>query len=269
MLTGRVTEEKDSTEEAYTIDSSSLDMVYNEIKSILSSSALGFKRYDATEGGDYYTSLSQVGFETDTDEGSDSYGQLILDEDKLADALKKDPLAVASMLATRLTGVSDSDGLQVISLIDGVTPAGENEVNYTISGGVLVSATIDGEAADVDGWTILGKGSKSKGLYLAVANQTDGDYEGTIRVKQGKLGQLSDMLDDTTVAKTGSLTLLIENYEEHGASLDNQIYNEEHRLDVLESSLKRRYAALDATLSTYSNQASMLENMLSSLSKPS
>eukprot|EP00831_Metopus_contortus_P007141 TRINITY_DN12730_c0_g1_i1.p1 TRINITY_DN12730_c0_g1~~TRINITY_DN12730_c0_g1_i1.p1 ORF type:complete len:1045 (-),score=252.09 TRINITY_DN12730_c0_g1_i1:1063-4197(-) len=269
LLTGRVTEEEDPDEEAYTIDSYALDIVYNQIKSILSSSALGFKRYDETEGGDYYTALSQIGFETDTDEGSDTYGQLILDEDELEEALEKDPLAVAAMFAARSEGESDSDGFQVISIIDGVTPAGEIEVKYTVSGGVLVSATIDGEAAEVDGWTILGTGSKSKGLYLAVSDQGDGDFEGTARVKQGKICQLSEYLDSVTVADTGSLTLLIESYEETGTSLDNQIYSEEKRLDALETSLKRRYSALDATLSTYSNQSSMLTTMLSSLTKTS
>ncbi|MCJ2164540.1 MULTISPECIES: flagellar filament capping protein FliD [unclassified Pseudodesulfovibrio] len=265
LLTGRVTEEEDSDEETYTIDSYALDIVYNEMKSILSSSALGFTRYDEDTGGDYYTALSQIGFETDTDEGSDTYGQLILDEDELEEALDNDPAAVAALFAARSEGESDSEGFQVISVIDGVTPAGEHNVEYTVSGGVLVSATIDGQEASIDGWTILGTGSKSKGLYLSVSDEGDGDFEGTARVKQGKIGELSDSLDDVTSSETGTITLLIENYEELVTNLDNQIYNEEKRLDALETSLERRYAALDATLSSYENQSSLLTSLTAQL----
>jgi len=162
ILTGRVTEEENPEEKAYTVDSYALDIMYNEIKSILSSSAPGFVYYDEDEGGDYYTSLSQIGFSTDTDEGSDTFGQLLLDEDKLEEALKKDPKAVADLFSVRATGESDSDNFQVISIIDTVTPPGEHTIEYTVSGGTITSATINGEAAAVDGWAILGSGEDSK-----------------------------------------------------------------------------------------------------------
>jgi flagellar hook-associated protein 2 len=265
ILTGRVTAEEDSDEETYTLDSYALDIVYNNIKSILSSSALGFKSWSEDEGGDYYTALSQIGFYTDTDEDSDTYGQLLLDEDELEDALDNDAEAVASLFAARASGESDSDGFQVISVIDGVTEAGEYEVEYTVSGGELVSATINGEEAAVDGWTILATGGDARGLYLSVGTTGDGVYDGTCRVKQGKIGELSDNLDGVTNAETGSLTIIIEHYDESVTSLDNQIYNEEKRLDALETSLKRKYAALDARLATYEAQSSTLTTLLQSL----
>ncbi|WFS63293.1 flagellar filament capping protein FliD [Pseudodesulfovibrio thermohalotolerans] len=265
LLTGRVTAEEDSDEETYTVDSYALDIVYNNIKSIVSSAAQGFKTWSEDGGGDYYTALSQIGFSTDTDEDSDTYGQLILDEDDLEDALDKDAEAVASLFSARAQGESDSEGLQVISVIDGVTGAGEHGVEYTISGGELVSARVDGEEAEVDGWTILASGGTAKGLYLSVTANADGDYEGTCRVKQGKIGELSDSLDAVTNAETGSLTILIEHYEENVTGLDNQIYNEEKRLDALETSLQRKYAALDSLLATYEAQGNTLTSLLESL----
>jgi flagellar hook-associated protein 2 len=266
ILTGRVTEEEDSDdEETYTVDSYALDIVYNNIKSILSSSALGFTRYDEETGGDYYNALSQIGFYTDTDEDSDTYGQLLLDEDDLEDALDTDAEAVASLFAARAEGESDSEDFQVISVIDGVTGAGEHSVEYTVSGGELVSAYIDGEEATVDGWTILATSGDAKGLYLSVGSADDGDYEGTARVKQGKIGELSDSLDAVTNAETGSLTILINHYEESVTSLDNQIYNEEKRLDAMETSLERKYAALDALLATYDAQSSTLTSLIEAL----
>ncbi|MDD3311595.1 flagellar filament capping protein FliD [Pseudodesulfovibrio sp.] len=265
LLTGRVSESEDGDDDTYTINSSTLDMMYNQIKSIVSSSALGFLTYDEDEGGDYYSALSQIGFATDTDEGSDTYGQILLDEDELEDALDNDPAAVAALFAARGTGESDSEHFQVISVIDTVTPAGEHDVRYTISGGEIVSATIDGEDALIDGWTITGTGTSAKGLYLSVAEEADGDYGGSARVKQGIVGALSDALDDMTDGETGTLTILIDHYEEISTSLDNQIYNEEERLDILETSLTRKYAALDALLATYDSQSSLLESMVASL----
>ncbi|WP_319581849.1 flagellar filament capping protein FliD [uncultured Pseudodesulfovibrio sp.] len=266
LLTGRVTEEEDSDdEESYTVDSYALDIVYNNIKSILSSSALGFTRYDEETGGDYYNALSQIGFSTDTDEDSDTYGQLLLDEDDLEDALDNDAAAVASLFSARAEGESDSEDFQVISVIDGVTEAGEHSVEYTVSGGELVSAYIDGEEATIDGWTILAGTGDARGLYISVGSSADGDYEGTARVKQGKIGELSDSLDAVTNAETGSLTILINHYEESVTSLDNQIYNEEKRLDAMETSLERKYAALDALLATYDSQSTALTSLIEAM----
>lgn len=265
ILTGRVTEEKDSDEESYTVDSYALDIVYNNIKSILSSSASGFKTWSKDGGGDYYTALSQIGFYTDTDEDSDTYGQLLLNEDDLEDALDNDAEAVASLFAARATGESDSEGFQVISVIDGVTKAGEYSVDYTISGGELVSASIDGKTAAVDGWTILGTDGDAKGLYLSVGQDADGVHEGSCRVKQGKMGQLSDNLDTVTNSETGSLAILINHYEESVTSLDNQIYNENKRLDALRTSLERKYSALDSLLATYDAKNSTLTSLIEAL----
>ncbi len=130
---------------------------------------------------------------------------------------------------------------------------------------MLTSATIDGEDAAIDGWTILGTSSDSSGLYISIIDQTDGTYSGTARVKQGKIGEMSDALDNVSDEEIGSLTLLIENYEQSITSLDNQIYNEEKRLETLEASLTRKYAALDATLSYYENQSSLLSSQLAQL----
>jgi flagellar hook-associated protein 2 len=267
VLTGRVEADTDDDEETYTVDNYAMDIMYNQIKSVLSSSALGFLRYDEETGGDYYTALSQIGISTDADEGSDTFGQLLLDDDELAEALAEDPEAVAQLFSASAVGESDSEDFQVLSVIDSVTPAGEHEVAYTIENGVLVSATIDGEEASIEGdWGILGTTSSSSGLYISVVNQVDGDYTGTARVKEGKIQQMVDTIEGMTNEESGTLTILIENYEEQVTSLDNQIYNEEKRLDTLETSLTRRYAALDATLSEYEGIATTLESLLESLS---
>jgi len=265
VLTGRVTQEESPDEESYTVDSYALDIIYSDIKNIMSSSGQGFIPYDTDTGGDTYNALSQIGFSTDVDEGSDTFGQLTVDEEELETALDNDPEAVAQLFSAKGTAESDSEDFQVISVIENVTPPGEHAIEYTISNGMLTSATIDGEDAAIDGWTILGTSSDSSGLYISIIDQTDGTYSGTARVKQGKIGEMSDALDNVSDEEIGSLTLLIENYEQSITSLDNQIYNEEKRLETLEASLTRKYAALDATLSYYENQSSLLSSQLAQL----
>ncbi|MBI9079869.1 MAG: flagellar filament capping protein FliD [Pseudodesulfovibrio sp.] len=259
-LTGRL-ETDDDEEEAYTIDNYALDIMYNKFKSILSSGALGFSRYTEADGGDPYNALSQIGITTDAEDGSDTFGQLLLDDDILEEALENDPEAVALLFSSRAVGESDSDDFQVISVIDTVTPPGEHTVEYTVSGGLLVSATINGQEAEIDGWTILGKASDSSGLYISIGNQTDGTHSETVRVKQGKIGELSESLSTMTNDETGTLPILIENYEASITSFDNQIYNEEQRLDSLEKTLIKKYAALDSTLSYYDNLGATLESL--------
>lgn len=266
-LTGRVDTDEDDDEESYTVDNYAMDIMYNNIKSCLSSGALGFSAYDAEDGGDYFNALSQIGISTDADEGSDTFGQLLLDEDELEEAIETDPEAIGYLFSQHGVGESDSDALQVISVIDTVTQAGTYDVQYTVENGVLTSATINGVEASVDSdnWTILGTSDDTSGLYMSVTDQTDGTHGGDVRVKQGIVGTLSDLLDDITNEDDGTLPILIENYESSVTALDNNIYNEEARLDALETSLTRKYAALDALLAVYETKADTLTSLLDEL----
>jgi len=266
-LTGRVDTNEDDDEESYTVDNYAMDIMYNNIKSCLSSGALGFSAYDAEDGGDYFNALSQIGISTDADEGSDTFGQLLLDEDELEEAIETDPEAIGYLFSQHGVGESDSDALQVISVIDTVTQAGTYDVQYTVENGVLASATINGVEASVDSdnWTILGTSDDTSGLYMSVTDQTDGTHGGDVRVKQGIVGTLSDLLDDITNEDDGTLPILIENYESSVTALDNNIYNEEARLDALETSLTRKYAALDALLAVYETKADTLTSLLDEL----
>ncbi len=260
-------DEDDEEDEDITINSSTLDLMYNQIKSILSTSGLGFSAYDAdADSGDLFSTLSQLGIYTDTEEGSDTFGQLQLDEDTLDEALDEDPAGVAALFSVNDVAESDSDSLQVISLINTVTEPGEYDVRYTVENGVLTSATINGEEAQVSGWTILGTDDDSTGLYLQVVDQTDGDHSGSVRVKQGKIAELSEAISAMTADETGTLAILIDSYEQGIDDLEDRIYSETARLDALETYLTSKYATLDETLSYYTNLESTLSSLVESLS---
>ena len=270
-LTGRVTTyvttEDGDEEEAPYINNYALNMMYANIKTILSSIGTGFVRYDADSGqGDRYSTLSQLGVSTDSEAGSDSFGQLLIDDDELDAAIAEDAHAVALLFAASGETTSDGSGLAVISTIDKVTKAGEYEVAYEIQGGELISATVDGKTALVEGWTITAMAGNAKGLYLTVIEGSDGAHTGTVNVRQGKVGELSDAIDDIIDQDNGTLTILITSCENNIETLEDDIYYEEQRLDNLESALVRKYAALDAALSTYTEMESTLESLIAQLS---
>lgn len=267
-LTGRVettyTASDGSEQEAPTIQSYALDIMYNDVKSILSSVGLGFVHSDADGGGDTFSSLSQLGLSTDAEEGSDTFGQLLLDEDVLEAAIDEDAYAVARLFAARDVLEAD-DGLVALSLVSGTTKPGEYAVEYEISGGMLVSATVAGQSAEVDGWNILATNGNAHGLLLTVTDRTDGSYESEARIKQGKIGELYDELEQITAADNGTLTILIESCEDSIEMLEDDIYYEEQRLSQYEAELTRKYAALDAVLASYTQQEASLESLIAQL----
>ncbi|NDV21388.1 flagellar filament capping protein FliD [Desulfovibrio sp. JC022] len=267
-ITGELTDtENDEDNTSVYIKDATLDLVYSSVKDALTSAGLGFLYYDSDTGkGDQFASLSALGITTDSTEGSATFGQLQVDYEELEDALAKDPEAVAMLFAANGEAETDSSDLRVISSIAGLTGAGDYDVEYTVSGGAITSATINGVDMMVDGNTLLaGSDSNANGLYLEVSDLTDGSYSSTVTVKQGKCGQVADLCSALTDVSTGSIPLLAASYDDLTVKLENDIYEEEARLDAYETELKRKYSALDTMLAYYSGQEAQLETTLASL----
>jgi flagellar hook-associated protein 2 len=257
-------DDDDADDVTYTVDNYVTDFIYDSIKNVLSTQGIG-TYYDYDSGvGDYYNSLAMLGFYTDTDEGSDTFGQLQDDEDTLDAALDDDPGAVARLFCASGEATTYSDDLKVTSWVDSLTEGGAYDVSYTVSGGVITEAYIDGEAATIDGTTLFASSSDSgsQGLYLQATNLSDGDHSGTVYVKQGKVGEMIDVISELS-AGDGVLATQIEYYEESVSSLEDSIYSEELRLDNLNTRLKEKYSALDSMLSYYTNMQSMIASLTS------
>ncbi|WP_321404262.1 flagellar filament capping protein FliD [Maridesulfovibrio sp.] len=267
-VTGALADVDDDDDDSVYIKDATLDMVYSSIKNALTSAGLGFLYYNSeTEEGDLFTSLSAVGITTDSTEGSDTFGQLEIDYDDLEDALAEDPEAVALLFAASGEAETDSSDLRVISSIPGLTGAGDYDVQYTVSGGTITSASIDGVDMYIEGNTILaGSDSDANGLYMEISDLTDGTYTSTVTVKQGKIGQLADLCEALTDVSTGSIPLLMASYEGLTSKLEGEIYDEEARIDAYKTRLEEKYSALDTMLSYYSNLGDQLDSTISSLS---
>ncbi|SIO11002.1 flagellar filament capping protein FliD [Halodesulfovibrio marinisediminis] len=264
VLSGRVVtyvedEESGESMEAYTIDSYALDVVYNDLKSQLSMSVVGFSgEYDT------YNALSQIGLYTDTNEGSDTFGQLLINEEELDDALEENPYAVAELLSCENTGISDTRGVQVTSTIDGITTPGAYGFEYIVVGGEIVSAKFNGEPATIDGNTVTAAaGTAAAGMVVEISDLSEGSHSADIRVKEGVVPQLQGAISTWTNAENGTLTTVVTTYDADATKLENDIYYQEERLAKMESDLRRKYSALDGRLAYYTNLQSSLTAMIS------
>ncbi|UZP68783.1 flagellar filament capping protein FliD [Desulfovibrio mangrovi] len=246
-----------------------MDIVEQNLQDILASVGLGFKRYDSTSNeGDLFSSLSQVGISTETDQNSTDFGLLVLDYDELEAALDKDPDAVARLFSAESDGVSYSGNLTYESSITDLTAPGMYDVQYEISGGVLTSATINGNAAkvDPDTWTITGlSGNAEQGLILGVANRTDGTHQGDVAIRQGKINETLEELDRLTDIESGTLTIIDNNYQTIIDNTEDDIGDEEDRIERLQQRLIEQYARLEASLGNYENINSSLSSLLGQL----
>ena len=101
-----------------------VQMIDSVMKNITAATGLGFdfKR-------DAYSSLSPLGLSTDADEGSDTFGQILLDEDTLRTVLSSNAYAVGKIFAAQYLGDTDSADVTYTSFVDGITKAG----TYTVT----------------------------------------------------------------------------------------------------------------------------------------
>ena len=258
-----LTEFDDASEEGSLLTGNyGVQMISSNLNDITASCGLGFD-YDL----DTYCTLSQLGILTDAEEGSETAGLLELDTDELEEALENDVDAVALLFSAVNKGSTNSTDFSFSSCVETVTEPGTYELSYTMSGGSITSASINGNAATISGDTITGApGTSESGLVVSVNNLADGTYSGNVYLKQGKTGQLIDSLEELTNDQTGPLAILEDNYDDIIDSIDEKIEYEERRIALKEERLREKYSRLDALLGTYDSIATQLESSIESLS---
>lgn len=244
-----------------------MDIIEQSLQDILSSRGLGFMVYDSeSDTGDLYSSLAAIGITTDADEDSEDFGHLVIDYDELEAALEEDADAVARLFSASNDGVSYDSSLTYESSIEGITQPGEYDVEYTVENGELVSATIDGVEASIDGWLIVGaSGEDFAGLGVTANIRADGTYSGTVYLRQGKINETLDALENFTSSESGTLTIIEESYQNIIDNNAEAMEAEQARLDRKEEYLIERYAALEALLGEYEDINDSLETLIEDL----
>jgi flagellar hook-associated protein 2 len=197
---------------------------------------------------------------------------LQIDQEDFLKALKDHPEELASLFSTSYEGETDSPDFSFGGYIKGMTQAGSYDVQYTTdASGAIVSATIGGHAATVSGSTLTGPANTSvAGLVLNVSNLTPSStMTGTVHLKLGKAGEISEKLTDLTSSVSGPLHILQKNYQNIINNINKKISYEEDRIARTEKSLRLRFARLESTLSYYENMKASLEKQTKQLSSSS
>ena len=257
-----------SEEEGSSVFSSNYTVVNMDrrLKNITASRCLG------TDPTMDYSALSTIGISTDVTPGSETYGQLVLDTAELAAALADDPDTVAKLFGADYEGNSNSADFIFHSALGDITKAGQYDVSYDVVGGNVVNATIGGEAATWDAATktLTASSGDATGLAISITNLTDGaGYTGTVGVQLGKAGELIDELDAMTTDVGNPFTIMEDSTWDSILMLQERIISEQIRIDNYEDSLKRRFSALDATLTTYNGIQATLTSQLEQFSSSS
>ena len=239
-----------------------LQIVKSQLNAIATGNAPGF-----ADPQDPYLNLAQIGITTDSDETSATFGQLVVNEGVLSAALQADSQGVSNLMASYFAGVSDdtSGNISYLSALPGITQPGTYQVVATVAGGVLTGGTINGNPATVGGDTLTGaSGYPEYGLGIRV-NLTDGTHTGTVRLKLGVNGQLSEKMDDLLSASSGPVNILINNYQDIVGNIDDKIALEQRRVEAYRQRLTQQFTQLEAVLSQLNDQSNYLTSQIAKL----
>jgi flagellar hook-associated protein 2 len=237
-----------------------VEIVKSEINAIGTSSAPGFK-----DPNDPYINLSQIGITTDSDQTSPTFGQLLIDNSTLSQAISDNPQAISNLMSSYFRGVSDdtTGKITYYSSIPGITQAGIFNVTATVAGGVLTGGTINGHAATVSGDTLNGQsGNPEYGLAVKVDLAADGTYNGTVRLQLGINGRFADKLEELLNANSGPVNVLIKNYQDIVDGIDSKIEFETRRVEGIRKRLTDQFARVEAILMQLNQQSAYLNQAL-------
>ncbi len=240
-----------------------LQMISTILNSVTSDPGVGF-----TNSRDKYASLSPLGLTTDASQGSPTEGLILLDEAVLAAALASNSAAVGAIFAATYEGETSTADTTYQSYIQGITKPGTYSVKYTVAGGKITSATINGHTATFSSNSSFltgAAGQSEAGMVLRVNNLTDGTYSSTTYLKQGKSPELVDQLATLTNDTDGPLNILQKNYVTISDDIQKKIDSENKRISKMETDMRARFSKLDALLGTYSQQQTSLTSQIAQL----
>jgi len=241
-----------------------VQLIDTNLKNAVASIGLGFD-YDE----DKYSTLSQLGILTDAEEGSTTQGMLVIDDTVLDAVLSSNADAVGQLFAAKYVGRTSSSDFSIASYISGTTDYGSYQLSYTTnSSGKITAATINGHPAvfHSNSNTITGQhGYPEAGLVIRAIDTSAGVHTGQAALKQGKAGQLNDLLGELTDETDGPLHILENNYDDITAMIDNKIAFEERRIATYAANLRKRFSKVDALLGTYDQMQTQLTSAVDKL----
>ena len=261
-----------------------VQLVLSSYNSIISGMSTGFKKKQSVDDvfGDLFTSLSEIGISTNASSGSDSFGLLEIDEEKLDEALDKDSSAVIELLSSSMSGTTTSADFTVAST--GIlAKAGSYKVTYDVDeNGQATNVYINGALAQNDPnfpgrWTVGDMYNEAAGVAIQFANggMPQGSYSSEINIRQGKLNELIEFLKEETASSTvagveqGHIPTIIASYRETIEQLQDKIDSETARISSWEQREKLKYARLEQTLTEYNSKLNTISSYAQQLNASS
>ncbi len=245
-----------------------VQLVLSEYNNIISGSSTGFAKKQSVDDvfGDLFTALSEIGIST-------NFGLLEIDDEKLDEALEKDPAAVIELLSSTMSGTTTSADFTVAST--GVSAkAGSYNVTYDVdANGQATNVYINGVLAQNDPnfpgrWTVGDMHNEAAGVAIQFANggMAQGSYSSKINIRQGKLNELIEFLKRETVSSTvegveqGKIPTIIASFRESIDQLQDKIDSETSRIASWEQREKLKYSRLEQTLTEYNSKLSTISS---------
>lgn len=252
-----------------------VQLVLSEYNNIISGSSTGFSKKQSVDDvfGDLFTALSEIGINTNSNAGSENFGLLEIDDEKLDEALEKDPAAVIELLSSTMSGTTTSADFTVAST--GVSAkAGSYNVTYDVdANGQATNVYINGVLAQNDPnfpgrWTVGDMHNDAAGIAIQFANggMAQGSYSSKINIRQGKLNELIEFLKRETVSSTvegveqGKIPTIIASFRESIDQLQDKIDSETSRISAWEQREKLKYSRLEQTLTEYNSKLSTISS---------
>lgn len=241
-----------------------VQLIGSDLESVVASAGIGFNSKDT------YSVLSQLGIYTDSAEGSTSEGLLLISNATLDAILLSNADAVAKLFANNYAGSTSTSAFAISSYLSGTTGYGTFDVAYTTnSNGKIIAATINGHSAMFSSNSSLITGTypnSEAGLVLNCIDTTpNSTITGTVSLRQGKVGELINVLSQLTSSTEGPLNILDENYTDIVKMIDNKISYEQTRISNYASRLRTKFAKVDSLLSKYTAQQTALTSYINQL----
>lgn len=208
----------------------------------------------------FYQSLGEIGVELGTG------GLLTIDDSKLTDALEDDYEAVGEVFA--FTSSSTSNNLTYF-LRSEATQGGTYNVmaNYDASG-QLTSATINGNAAQIDGSYIIGMaGNPEEGLRIKFTDPGGGagSVSAEVKLSTGVAVQIANRTSFLTDPIDGTVHNAMEGIEDTIESIEEQIQRWEQRLEIKQGQLEAQFLQMEILMGQLQSQGNYVSAVLSGL----
>jgi flagellar capping protein FliD len=215
---------------------------------------------------DSFTMPKDIGLTINNDD------MLELDSTDFDEAVSEDYLGVLALIGAMKTGSSDSEDIKYYSA-GTYTEGGQYNVKVTVSGGAITEAKIwtsdetESEARTVDAGNINGNTVTANSdfddngnplypennLTFTVDLTQSGTLEAMLYVQHGFAGDVKDNLDDI-LTHDGRIPVSKKTISDYIDRLNEQIENEQSRLEKFEDRLVLKFARLERTLQMINQQ---------------